>query len=95
MAKNHLPKRILGVKAPKWVRRGPLGEALGSRIGQRTPGSPTRKALRKGGTDAGVLLEAFGAAAHAFAVAMRDGPPGVRPEPASTEPRKPAAPPPG
>lgn len=32
--KNHLPKRIAGVKVPKSVRRGRLGEVLASPAGQ-------------------------------------------------------------
>lgn len=32
--KNHLPKRIAGVKMPKSVRRGRLGELLASPVGQ-------------------------------------------------------------
>lgn len=29
-----MPKRVLGVRVPKRVRRGPVGEVLGSEIGQ-------------------------------------------------------------
>lgn len=33
-AKNHLPKRIAGVKVPKSVRQGRFGQLLASRTGQ-------------------------------------------------------------
>ena len=32
--KRRLPKRIAGVKAPKWLRKGPLADLLTSRTGQ-------------------------------------------------------------
>lgn len=82
MAKDHMPKRVLGVRVPKRVRRGRIGEALGSEIGQEV----TAEAIvalagllivQAGRADSGLrrrLLPALAAGAEAFAAAVKRGP---------------------
>jgi hypothetical protein len=61
--KNKLPKRILGVKVPKAIRRGAVGKVLGSPAGQALLGALAVKAIERLGGEAGRARNPDGGAA--------------------------------